>query len=154
MAGGDEAAASADKHASTREDQLKLWTAGITLAGVLAGFIATGVQLFFQRGDIQRQSQDLQRLSQDIQRQSQDLQGIEQNFRNLSAHKKALTKPLEGLWNFDIKYTKYFGKQTRRHTCEERLFFCGTAILQTPDIMLIWAEESNKKIIQNLLSPL
>jgi hypothetical protein len=42
--------------------------------------------------------------------QSKDLQRIEQNFRKLSDLRKALRMPLEGIWDYHVEYTKYFGK--------------------------------------------
>jgi len=95
MADGEDAA-------TIRESKYKLWTALITLAGVLVGFIYTGVQLYTQ---------------------SHDLQRIEQNFRNLDELKKALTKPLEGIWDYRAEYTKYFGEQTpHRHLKGKAVF--------------------------------
>lgn len=102
MAGGDEAAVSIDKDTTARESKYKLWTALVTLAGVLVGFIYTGVQLYSQ---------------------SHDLQRIEQNFRNLDELKKAITMPLEGLWDYKTEYTKYFGEQTpHRHLKGKAVF--------------------------------
>jgi len=74
---------------TTRESKYKLWTAIVTLLGVIVGFGYTAFQLL---------------------NQSRDLQRIEQNFRNIDELKKALMKPLEGVLDYKTKYTKYFGK--------------------------------------------
>lgn len=73
------------------EDKLKLWTAIFTFFGVIAGFGVTASQLFSQ---------------------SKDLQNIEHNFRNLTDLRKALRTPLEGLWDYHVEFTKYFGTTT------------------------------------------
>jgi hypothetical protein len=132
MTGGDEAVVSSDKDASTRESKYKLWTALISLTGIIVGFAYTGVQLINQRDDLHR---------------------IEQNFRNLDELKKALTMPLEGLWNYDVEYTKYAWDQTTVTYLQGKAIFLWYGDTPRIGYHAYIGGESIEKEIQNLLSP-
>lgn len=87
-AGGERPSAGRDP--SVLESKIKLWTAIVTLLGVVAGFAYTSYQLLHQ---------------------SRDLEKIEQNFSSLEKLRKALTMPLEGLWDYKVEYMPYFGEK-------------------------------------------
>ena len=88
--GGNEPAVTIHKDGSVRESKYKLWTAIITLLSVAVGFAFTTIQLV---------------------RQSNDLRRIEQNFQSMNQLKKALMMPLEGLWDYKVKYKIYLGEK-------------------------------------------
>src|ERR1019366_5467865 len=69
------------------------WTAIITLLSVVFGFAYTTFQLLGQRDDLHR---------------------IEQNFQNMNQLKKALMMPLEGVWDYRVKYATYIGEQNSK----------------------------------------
>jgi hypothetical protein len=70
----------------SRESKYKLWTAIITLLSVVFGFAYTTFQLLGQRDDLRR---------------------IEQNFQSMNQLIKALMMPLEGVWDYKVKYATY-----------------------------------------------
>lgn len=86
---------------SVHESKIKLRTAYVTLLGVFFGVVLTGYQIYSQ---------------------NQNLQRIAQNFENLSHLKKALMMPLEGEWEYEAEYTKYFGLDSFHYSHGKAIF--------------------------------
>lgn len=114
------------ENAASTRNSIKLWTAIITLLGVVLGFGYTALQLL---------------------NQSKDLKRIEQNFRNLDELRYALMMPLEGVWDYRLNIQNTLVKQIHHGTCGAKLFFFGTATMTASAIRFLLAPESMKAAI-------
>lgn len=89
-----------------KKEKLQLVIAKVTLCSSIVAFLAVAFQLYEQKKEISKFSQA---------------------FQNLNALKIALKKPLEGIWDFNVNYTKFHNEESETSKLP-RKYYKGKAI--------------------------